>query len=113
MTTHVKVLTALAFVVGVLGFLGAITVTVVYGFVGAGINSAHDENSRIALAVLGLGAVALVTTLAIFSALNLACGWGLMNRKRWGRLLAIGVACVSLIFFPIGSVVGAYALWVL
>jgi hypothetical protein len=113
MPTHVKVLTILTFIVGILGLLGATVASVVFGVIGAGIGAHQDENSGIALAILGLGGVALVATLIVFSVLSLACGWGLMKRRRWGRILAIVVACVFLIYFPFGTIFGAYALWVL
>lgn len=40
-------------------------------------------------------------------------GYGLLQRRRWGRFLAIVVAVIDLFEIPIGTAVGAYGLWVL
>jgi hypothetical protein len=113
MTTHVKVLTVLAFVTSIASLVGVIFASIKLGFLGAELRNQQDENSGIALAILGLSGIALVVKLIVFFVLNLLSGWGLQRRRRWGRILAIIVACISLIYFPIGSAVGAYALWVL
>lgn len=60
----------------------------------------------------GLGATVAVTTL-IFAALSFAVGFGLINRKPWGRTLAIVVAILQLIKIPFGTALGIYTLWVL
>lgn len=55
----------------------------------------------------------IFTTLLIMSALALFVGFSLLSRKPWGRTLAIVVAILSLIKFPIGTALGIYTLWVL
>ncbi len=51
-----------------------------------------------------------------FSALGIAgvvAGWGLLTHQSWARMLAIIVACITLIHFPLGTALGIYTLWVL
>lgn len=68
------------------------------------------EPVRLFLApILGLIGV-LVSGLAIA---GLIAGIGLMTRSLWGRMLAIVVACISLIHIPVGTALGIYTLWVL
>jgi hypothetical protein len=43
----------------------------------------------------------------------LSAAYGLQKRRPWGRILAIIDSSVSLLSFPIGTVLGAYGLWVL
>ena len=40
-------------------------------------------------------------------------GFGLLAHKAWARYLAIVVAVLGLINFPIGTLIGLYTLWVL
>jgi hypothetical protein len=38
-------------------------------------------------------------------------GYGLLNYKSWARILAIILAILNLILFPIGTAIGIYTLW--
>ncbi len=60
----------------------------------------------------GLAAVAGVFIL-LTSCLAFVTGFALINRKSWGRTLAIVAAILSLIKFPFGTALGIYTLWVL
>ena len=56
----------------------------------------------------------VVITFTLFAmALALFTGWSLLNRKPWGRTLAIVAAILSLLKFPVGTALGIYTLWVL
>ena len=58
-----------------------------------------------------LSAIAVV--LLVKAALGIAAGLGLLQRKDWGRILAIVLGAVSLINIPFGTALGIYTLWVL
>ena len=62
------------------------------------------------LGVLGV-IIAIVTF--IFAALSFLVGFSLLNRKPWGRMLAVVVAILQLIRLPFGTALGIYTLWVL
>jgi len=51
--------------------------------------------------------------LVVRAALALAAGWGLMEHARWGRILAIVAAFLSLLKFPFGTAMGIWTLVVL
>ena len=58
--------------------------------------------------------------MAMFGLFGLVCviigvivGFGLVNRYRWSRMLAIVLACLALLNIPFGTVLGIYTLWVL
>ncbi len=51
--------------------------------------------------------------LAALSVPGIVAGVGVLARKSWGRVLAIVVAILNVPNFPIGTVIGGYALWVL
>jgi hypothetical protein len=49
----------------------------------------------------------------IGSGLAILVGISLLNRKPWGRTLAIVVSILALFRFPIGTALGIFTLWVL
>ena len=51
--------------------------------------------------------------LMISGALGLITGWGLLTRQSWARMLGIVMGFLSLLHFPLGTVLGIYTLWVL
>ena len=65
---------------------------------------------RRSLASFGMAAGAIMLILAIP---YIACGIGLLKRKRWARILGIVLGAVALIRFPIGTAFGVYALVIL
>ena len=60
---------------------------------------------------------ALVPVIMVYTAFSVALavcvGWGLLNRKPWGRTLAIVAAVLALLKFPMGTGLGIYTLWVM
>ena len=56
--------------------------------------------------VIGMAAIALAAGVA-------AAGVGLLQYRDWARTLAIIMAVLLLFHFPIGTVIGIYAFWVL
>ena len=60
----------------------------------------------------GIASVVLVLTLGA-AALAFFTAFSLLNRKSWGRTLAIVAAVLSLIKIPLGTGLGIYTLWVL
>jgi hypothetical protein len=58
-----------------------------------------------------LPVVAVILSVSVL--LSLLVGYALLSRRPWGRVLAIAVAILSLLKFPLGTALGAYTLWVL
>lgn len=55
----------------------------------------------------------LATLAFLWGALHLWLGAALRRYRPWARILALGLAVINLVFFPFGTALGAYALWVL
>jgi hypothetical protein len=114
MQTHVKVLGVVYLAVGAFMLIGALflalTMGSVAGIVGA---TAEPQDAAIAIPVLGLAGTALAAMLGIFALPSLITGYGLLYFKPWSRIVGIVLSAVSLINIPLGTVVGAYGLWVL
>jgi hypothetical protein len=69
-----------------------------------------DEQAMMILSLVGTSVGGLLIALAVP---GMAAGFGLLAHKTWGRYLAIVVAILGLINFPIGTLIGVYTLWVL
>jgi uncharacterized membrane protein (DUF2068 family) len=48
-----------------------------------------------------------------YGVIGIVAAWGLFQRLRWARVLALIVAFLSLIHIPFGTGLGIYTLWVL
>jgi hypothetical protein len=114
MQTHVKVLGILYLVVSSVYLLMAAFLLLVMGgtagIVGA---TADPQDAAIAIPVLGIAGTALAMFLGVFALPGLLTGYGLLNFRPWARILGIVLSALSLINIPIGTLMGAYGLWVL
>jgi hypothetical protein len=71
------------------------------------------SSDREALGILSIVGVVSGGFMAALALPGLLAGIGLLRRRNWGRILAIIVSFLNLLNFPIGTVIGAYSLWVL
>jgi hypothetical protein len=71
------------------------------------------SGDQTALAVMSLIGTLLAGLLLVLGVPGLVAGFGLLARKNWARVLAIVVSVLGLMNFPLGTLVGAYAIWVL
>ncbi len=101
----------------ILGWIQAINgslMLVVGGFILlllSGIGFASGDPTALAiLSVVGTSVGFLMLILALPS---LLAGYGLLKGRSWGRPLAIVVGILGIFNFPVGTLIGAYTLWVL
>jgi len=104
---HVKILGWLHIVSHALFLL--IGLFVFFLLVGIGAVSGEAEAMGI-LTIVGTFVGGLMLVLALP---GLVSGYGLLKRRPWGRLLAIIVGILNLPNFPLGTILGAYTLFVL
>ncbi|MFL6248253.1 MAG: hypothetical protein ACJ74H_19675 [Thermoanaerobaculia bacterium] len=114
MEQHIKVLSVLFVILGILGIvfavgfllLGASTVTTILA-------ENNTNEGRIGAAWAG-GCITFVAALfGILAIPSIIAGWGLQQRKSWARILTIILAILSLPQFPVGTAIGVYALVIL
>lgn len=114
MTTHVKVLGALYIAFSVLLLCAAVflffAIGTAAGIVGA---TADSPDAAVALPIIGLAGTALVAFFVILALPGLITGIGLLQFRPWARIMGIVLGVLHLLNFPIGTVLGVYALWVL
>lgn len=72
--------------------------------------SVDDQDAFPVLFTVG---VALACFFGALSIPGLISGFGLLARQGWARVLALVVAFLGLLNFPLGTLIGLYALWVL
>jgi hypothetical protein len=65
------------------------------------------------MAVLTIVAIGIAALMALLALPGIAAGYGLLKRRQWGRVLAIIVTALGLLNFPVGTIIGIYALWIL
>ena len=108
---HVRIVAWLNIVVNSLSLLLGICGFVF--FAGLGLFAAADSGDAVALPILGLiGTVGLVF-FAVLALPGMLAGYGLLKGKKWGQILGIVVGVLSLFNIPVGTVLGAYTLFVL
>lgn len=104
---HIKVIGWLHVLEATLYIGGAVMIVTLLSGIGL---MAHDPEAFGILTIVGFACCGLLLILGIPVAL---AGWGLLTRKSWSRVLAMVLAVLGLFLFPIGTIIGAYVLWVL
>ena len=107
MDKHVTFVAVLNIALGFLGLFFAVFLFI--AIVGAGILSGDQE----AMTITSIVGTALGFFLVITSLPEIIGGFGLLKRKAWARVLILIIACLDLLWIPIGTMIGIYELWVL
>jgi hypothetical protein len=107
MERHITVVGVLHIAYNVVGIL--IGLTLFTFLTGIGIFTGDD----VALTVLTLVATFLAGLFLIGSIPGVIGGIFLLQRKEWARILVIIVSFFDLLHVPLGTLLGAYSLWVL
>jgi hypothetical protein len=113
METHAKVLGILNIVTGVLGLCTALFLMVVFGGVAGLVGADGDPDAAIVVPIIGITGAVLVLFMIVTSLPALIIGYGLYQLQPWSRIAGIVLSIVSLIWFPLGTALGVYGLWVL
>jgi hypothetical protein len=73
-----------------------------------GVRSASDQGGRAMAVVMG---IAVTAFLLLLSLPGLIGGLGMLRRRAWSKVVTLIVAVLSLPSFPLGTVLGIYAIW--
>jgi hypothetical protein len=112
--THVKVLAILYIAFSALFLLAAMVLMLALGGASAIVGTtAPPEDAAIALPILGITGAAISMFLVALSLPGLIVGVGMLKYANWARVLGIVLSALHLINIPIGTILGAYGLWVL
>ena len=114
MEQHIKVLSVLFIIFGVLLLVAALGIFLLGAGTAATILSEDQSNEgRVGAAWAG-GCITFAAVIcAIMGIPSLLTGWGLGKRKAWARILAIILGVLALPNVPIGTAIGIYAIIVM
>jgi hypothetical protein len=104
---HRVILGYLYIVSNALGLLMAGALGALFLFAGSMLGDLQSEGGGVFM-FIGLG---LVGMLALFSLPGLVAGVGLLQHKRWAKVLAMVLGVIGLLNFPLGTLLGIYTLW--
>jgi|GEM_PF-754335 len=93
-----------------------VTILAILAFIGGVLNIISGLVFALFLAfdpVLGGVWIGLGGVMIVIGVLYFLVGWGLWNLKPWARTVSIVLAIISLIGFPIGTILGIIILWYL
>jgi hypothetical protein len=113
MATHVKVIAVLFGAFGLLALVGAFFSSIILGVLASIVGASADEGAPVGAAVLGFTGLALSIILFVIAVPGLLAAYGLWNFRSWARVLAIVLAVVSLINWPLGTIFGIYVMAIL
>lgn len=115
MQQHVTILGVLFIALGILGLIGVLVIVLVFGgAVGIVTTAAADDpEAQIAVPIVGGVGAAIALFILVLSIPDIIVGIGLLNFRPWARILGIILCLLGLLNFPLGTLVGAYGLWVL
>ena len=116
METHIRLLAALRIAFGILGFIGALVILLVFGgaagLVGT-LGVAEDPDAIVAVPIIGIVGGAIIVLILILSLPSLIAGFGLLSFRPWARILTLVLSALDLLNIPLGTAIGVYGLWVL
>ena len=90
---------------------GLIGLCAILGFAVPGILAGGDGIGDAAVALFAVGIGLLLVGAGTL--LSVITGWGLLGLKGWARWLSIVMAALSLLAFPIGTIIGVLIIWYL
>ena len=106
MEKHIRIVGMLYVALGIFGALASLVIFLV-------IAGGLFTESRNFIAGTATAAIVVSVVLLLLSIISIIGGAGLLQRRSWARPLVIFLAVLSLFNFPLGTVVGIYALWAL
>jgi len=109
----VKVLGVLHIAFSAIGLLFAILLMVMVGGAAGIVGASGDPDAQYALPIIGIGGTTLIVLTLALSLPGLVVGIGLFKFRPWARVLGIVLSIFDLIWVPLGTIIGAYGLFVL
>jgi hypothetical protein len=108
MKKHISFVAALHIGLSIIGIFGAITLFFILRFAGSFV-----EDVDVANQVLQFIGIILPTAILSVSCIGLIAGIGLLNYRKWARILVLIVSAIGCLNIPLGTLAGVYSIWVL
>lgn len=104
---HIRIVAWLLIAMNAIALLVALGIFVLMASLGGLV---HDPEGRTVFTIVG---TILPFFMAALTVPDLTAAFGLLAHKRWARILGIVVGILNLPGFPMGTLVGAYTIFVL
>jgi hypothetical protein len=112
MRTHVLIVAWLNIIYNAIGLCAALLLGLFMLGIGGAI-AASDHQALPVLGIFGSVGVLIFGLIAVTSIPGVIAGVGLLGGANWARILAIILAILELMTFPLGTLLGIYSLIVL
>ena len=97
------------FILGaILPLLGALAI-VIFAYPAVLTDETSGTDRYLAVAGVSFGLFVVL----VLAAVNIAASIGLLRLRAWGRILAMVLAALGLLAFPVGTIIGALIIWYL
>lgn len=107
MEKHIKILGVLFIIHGI--FLITVGAIVMLLFMGGALIAGQSHLVAVLITI-----AAVIAGISIIRGIpEIITGWGILQRKKWSRILGIIMGALNLFHIPLGTALGIYALWVL
>lgn len=103
----IYIISAMLTVIGVLAMRAILEIVFSFAF-----ENANSEELRIRDFVMSLASIVPGVILVFIAIPELIAGVGLVTRQSWGMIFGLIIGGVNLFFFPIGTAIGVYAIWI-
>lgn len=113
MRTHLHLTAALFILAGVFFATAAILAPSLFTAAAAAVAESGDEGADVGAIMVTLTGRVVAIGGAVLALPSLVCGWGILRGKPWARWLGILLAALAVVQVPVGTIAGAYVLWVL
>jgi len=113
MESHKRILGIIYIVTGILLLFGMMIASMFFSLIIPWIAESANSDEQWVFNWIVPFFRAIAFFVCLFIALpSLIAGWGLLTNKSWAMVLALIVGCLRLFSFPIGTLIGIYAIWV-
>lgn len=113
MRAHLYVAAVLFLLSGVLLAGAAFSAPILFDSAASSIADGGGKDAVLGATALRATGQAVTLAAGIFALPCLICGAAMLTRRGWVRWPGIALAATALVFFPLGTLAGAYVLWVL
>lgn len=109
MQDHVKIIAILWLISGAFWFFGALFLLVLM----FGISFIPDVQAEGAGGMMRWFSAIMFIPIGVAIIPQVSGGFGLLKKKPWGRTLILIVSVLALVFFPFGTALGIYSIYIL